>query len=129
MAKSFTFNNITSQSKYLICGAIDHIVFGTKSYESIKVPGRTGNLIIDEGSYEYTPVTIIAYLDVTDCTELQRKTKVDDIRNWLFGCSVATLLFDDGIKYKAICKNIKPSHIVQNYLQLTIEFEVTEVIN
>ena len=52
MAKNFTFNGITSTSKNLKCKDISHLSFAVKSYESIKIPGRTGNLIIDDGSYE-----------------------------------------------------------------------------
>ena len=64
MAKNFTFNGTTSTSKKLKCKDINHLSFASKSYESIKIPGRTGNLIIDDGSLKNKDIEITALLDL-----------------------------------------------------------------
>ena len=130
MAKNFTFNGTSSTSKNLKCKDISHLSFAVKSYESIKIPGRTGNLIIDDGSYENKAVEIVAYLDLRGKTAAQKKTAINDIKTWLIGpTGYKTLVFDDTIEYKAICKGVEISEVFNDYLEVSIEFEAVEVFN
>ena len=130
MAKNFTFNGTSSTSKNLKCKDISHLSFAVKSYESIKIPGRTGNLIIDNGSYENKAVEIVAYLDLRGKTNSQKKTSINDIKTWLIGpTGYKTLIFDDTIEYKAICKGVEISEVFNDYLEISIEFEAVEVFS
>lgn len=130
MAKNFTFNGITSASKNLKCKDISHLSFATKSYESIKIPGRTGNLIIDDGSYENKSVEVVAYLDLRGKTATQKKTAINDIKTWLIGPKgYKVLKFDDTIQYQAICKAVDISEAFNDYLEISISFEAVEVFN
>ena len=155
MAKYFTFNEISCKEYGLKCKDISHISFAAKSYESIKVPGRTGNLIIDDGSYDNKTVTIVAYLDmrpipierpiigwneVEDPTtgELvpepiygeNREDRITYIKEWLIGhTGYKTLIFDDKFTYNAIVSGeITFNEIFNDYYQITIDFECVEVI-
>ncbi len=130
MAKNFTFNGITSASKNLKCKDISHLSFATKSYESIKIPGRIGNLIIDDGSYENKSVEVVAYLDLRGKTAAQKKTAINDIKTWLIGPKgYKVLKFDDTIQYQAICKAVDISEAFNDYLEISISFEAVEVFN
>ena len=130
MAKNFTFNGTSSTSKNLKCKDISHLSFAVKSYESIKIPGRTGNLIIDDGSYENKAVEIVAYLDLRGKTAAQKKTAINEIKTWLIGpTGYKTLVFVDTIEYKAICKGVEISEVFNDYLEVSIEFEAVEVFS
>ena len=130
MAKNFTFNGTSSTSKNLKCKDISHLSFSVKSYESIKIPGRTGNLIIDDGSYENKAVEIVAYLDLRRKTATQKKTAINEIKTWLIGSKgYKVLKFDDTIEYKAICKGVEISEVFNDYLEISIEFEAVEVFS
>ena len=130
MAKKFTFNGTSSDNYNLICTDINHLSFATKSYESIKIPGRTGNLIIDDGSYENKSVSIVAYLDLRDKSGAQKKTIINNIKTWLIKpVGYKTLVFDDTIEYQAICSKVECANYSTDYIEFTIEFEVAEVFN
>ena len=130
MAKNFTFNGTSSTSKNLKCKDISHLSFAVKSYESIKIPGRTGNLIIDDGSYENKSVEVVAYLDLRGKTAAQKKTAINDIKTWLIGPKgYKALKFDDTIQYQAICKAVDISEAFNDYLEISISFEAVEVFN
>ena len=130
MAKNSTFNEISSNSKNLKYKDISHLSLAEKNYENIKIPGRTGNLIIDNGSYENKAVEIVAYLDLRGKTNSQKKTSINDIKTWLIGpTGYKTLIFDDTIEYKAICKGVEISEVFNDYLEISIEFEAVEVFS
>ena len=130
MAKYFVFNDVSSRTYNLKCKEINHLSFGAKSYESIKVPGRTGNLIIDDGSYENKTIEIVAYLDLRGKTAKEKKTAINGIKTWLIGPKgYKVLKFDDTIEYKAICKGVDISEVFNDYLEISIEFEAVEVFS
>ena len=130
MAKNFTFNGTTSTSKKLKCKDINHLSFASKSYESIKIPGRTGNLIIDDGSFENKVIEITALLDLRGKTNAEKKTAINGLKTWLIKpVGYKTLLFDDTIQYQAICKGVEISEVFNDYLEISIEFEAVEVFS
>ena len=146
MAKYFTFNNISCKNYNLKCKDISHISFASKSYESIKIPGRTGNLIIDDGSYENKTISIIAYLDIRDIpierpivgyngdTPIygeNRQDRINNIKKWLIGhTGYKTLTFDDKFTYNAIVNGeIVFTEMFTDYYEITINFECVEVLN
>ena len=147
MAKYFTFNGISCKEYGLKCKDISHISFAAKSYESIKIPGRTGNLIIDDGSYENKTVSIVAYLDmrnipierpIIDLDENDepiygenREDRINNIKKWLIGhVGYKTLLFDDKFTYNAIVSGeVSFTEIFTDYYEITIDFECVEVMS
>ena len=130
MAKNFTFNGTTSTSKNLKCKDINHLSFASKSYESIKIPGRTGNLIIDDGSFENKVIEITALLDLRGKTNAEKKTAINGLKTWLIKpVGYKTLLFDDTIQYQAICSKVECANYSTDYIEFTIEFEVVEVFS
>ena len=62
----FTFNNISSETFGLKVKSTNHLSLPAKKIESIEIPGRTGNLIIDDGSRRNLSIEVVCYLDCRD---------------------------------------------------------------
>ena len=56
--ESFTFNNVSSDALGLIIKEMPPIVRAARDIESIKVNGRSGNLHIDNETYDVVNITI-----------------------------------------------------------------------
>ena len=127
MANYFTFNGVSSKTHNLKCKEINHLSFAAKSYESIKVPGRTGNFIIDTGDKENKTIPIVVYLDLRK--ENNKKLVITNLKKWLMGhTGYKTLLFDDGIEYQAIVSGeIDFKEKFKDYYEIDINFECVEV--
>lgn len=127
MANYFTFNGVSSKTHNLKCKEINHLSFAAKNYESIKVPGRTGNLIIDTGDKKNKTIPIVAYLDLRE--ENNKKLVITNLKKWLMGHEgYKTLLFDDGIEYQAIVSGeIDFKEKFKGYYEVSINFECVEV--
>lgn len=127
MANFFTFNGISSKTHNLKCKEINHFSFAAKSYESIKVPGRTGNLLIDTGDKENKIVPVIANLDLRKASD--KALVVKNIKVWLQGhTGYKTLLFDDGVEYQAIVNGeVSFTELFKDYYEVSINFECVEV--
>ena len=128
MATNFTFNGVNSTTHGLKCKEINHFTFSSKSYESIKVPGRTGNLLVDDGSYENKVVPIVAHLDLRSVSN--KKTVVNNIKKWLIGhIGYKTLSFNDTVEYQAVVSGeITFTELFADYYEIEINFECVEVI-
>ena len=114
MAKYFTFNEISCKEYGLKCKDISHISFAAKSYESIKIPGRTGNLIIDDGSYNNKKVTIIAYLDMRDIPIERPLINYDAQGNPIYGENREDRIYN----IKQVLDKLLTSHIFQKLIFL-----------
>ena len=127
MANYFTFNGTSSKTYNLKCKEISHFSFASKSYESIKIPGRTGNLIIDLGDKENKTIPISANLDLRGISN--KKTLITNIKKWLLNhTGYKTLLFDDGFEYQAIVNSeVIFNEIFKDYYEININFECVEV--
>jgi hypothetical protein len=101
-----------------------------KQYESIEVPGRTGNLLIDTGATLNKDITIECCLDCTPLNDEQINLKMKVITNWLIGAiGYQDLVFSDGGCFKAIAKDIVVDHRRKdNIFIFNIVFECYEVM-
>lgn len=122
----FTFNGISSDNYKLKIKDSNHLSLASKNYESIKVPGRTGNLIIDDGSFNNKTIQITCFLDRRIDDDLRLKSK--EIGVWLQGQQGYKILtFNDGSIFKAICANqIDINQTIKNFAEIVIRFEVFE---
>lgn len=127
MANFFTFNGISSKTHNLKCKEINHFSFAAKSYESIKVPGRTGNLLIDLGDKENKIVPVIANLDLRNTSN--KVLAIKNMKVWLMNeVGYKRLLFDDGIEYQAIVNGeVSFTELFKDYYEVSINFECVEV--
>lgn len=128
MVKEFSFNNESSKGYNIIVKSSNHLSIPPKSIESIKVPGRTGNLIIDDGSKDNLKIELELYIDnrrnTKNLVQLSR-----EIGRWLQDpIGYKDLVFDDGLKFKAICDSqLDISEMVKNFSEFKVTFDAYEV--
>ncbi len=123
----FKFNNISSETYGLKIKTSNHLSRPAKKVESISVPGRTGNLIIDDGSKENLQIELACYVDSRPNKNLKKTMK--DIGSWLQDPIGYQLLeFSDGETFKAVCTNqIDVNEIIRYFGEVTIRFDAFEV--
>ena len=124
----FNYNGVSSTSFFMVIeeteGLLDTF---ERDIELIEVPGRDGELVIDNQRKKSKDITIRGHIDV----EKSNKS-IDilayEIENWLQGVvSYKPLTFKDcNFRYEALCFNqIKLSEIIQNLCEFEITFRVT----
>nr|DAI11004.1 MAG TPA: distal tail protein [Caudoviricetes sp.] len=117
----FTINNKTNKDFNFKVKASNHLTKPKKKLEFISIPGRTGDLILDEGVRENFNLVIEGYIDAR---ETNLKTLCDNLDNWLNSTTgYQTITFDDGTVLKAVLiSEIDINEIVKNFGELTLEF-------
>ena len=123
----FSFNSIanTEFDFKLVLVTSDHLTLAQKDYESIAIPGRSDNLIVDLGLTKNKTITDVCYL-VSDNLYLACK----EIRTWLMSpLGYQTLSYEDGSSFNAIVKgDIKVKVLFDTAAEITIQYEANEVI-
>lgn len=116
------YNDILLNDLGLKLKETNHTNLPSKSYESIKIPGRTGYLIIDDGSYNNKSIELVFLWDLRG---LDIKNNINQLRDILQGHKgYKDLVFDDGYIFNAICSGeIVFNEIVKNYYEVNIVFE------
>ena len=108
--------------------ASNHLIKPKKKLEFISIPGRTGDLILDEGARENFNLVIEGYIDAR---ESNLKTLCDNLDDWLNSTTgYQTIIFDDGTILKAVLiSEIDPNEIVKNFGELSLEFSAYKEVN
>lgn len=123
---TFTFNGIANTIYNLKLIKSNHLSLAAKNIELIKIPGRTGDLIIDDGSYSNKNIELVCHLDKRGG---ELNTTIKNIRAWLQGTTgYKTLTFSDGRTFNAVCINqIDISYLLKDYVEIAIIFSAWEV--
>ena len=123
----FSFNSKTNEdfNFKLVLVTSDHLTLAQKNYESIEIPGRSDNLIIDLGLTKNKTISDECYL-VADDLYLALK----EIRTWLMSpLGYQILTYSDGSSFNAIVKgDIKVKVLFDTAAQISIQYEANEVI-
>ena len=124
----FTINNKTNKDFNFKVKASNHLIKPKKKLEFISIPGRTGDLILDEGARENFNLVIEGYIDAR---ESNLKTLCDNLDDWLNSTTgYQTIIFDDGTILKAVLiSEIDPNEIVKNFSELSLEFSAYKEVN
>jgi hypothetical protein len=124
----FTINNKTNKDFNFKVKASNHLTKPKKKLEFISIPGRTGDLIIDEGARENFNLIIEGYIDAR---ESNLKTLCDSLDNWLNSATgYQTIAFDDGTALKAVLiSEINPIEVVKNFGELSLEFSAYKEVD
>ena len=124
----FTINNKTNKDFNFKVKSSNHLTKSKKKLEFISIPGRTGDLIIDEGARENFNLVIEGYIDAR---ETNLKTLCDSLDNWLNSTTgYQTIAFDDGTALKAVLiSEINPIEVVKNFGELSLEFSAYKEVN
>lgn len=120
MGAYFIYNGINSKDMGVVLKALPPITRPKKRIETITVPGRNGNLYIDENCYE--PIIISL-----ECT-LKKDVAPRRITEWLV--EFGTITFSDEVDkfYKAtIINSIPLSRIFRVYREFIIQLELQPI--
>lgn len=123
----FTYNGISSEIYNLKIKSSNHLSRAAKKIESIEIPGRTGNLIIDDGSLQNKQIELVCTLDCRQYENIHVVAK--QIGDWLQGpIGYQTLTMSDGMSFKAVCTNqIDINQLLKHFAEVSIRFDATEV--
>lgn len=101
----FIFDDIKSSSiENLRILESNHHSISSRDFELISVPGRDGDLIIDNGKKKNSEIRLLCKLDVRKNKNFTEVCMA--IEKWLQGETVyKDLIFSDGYRFKAICIN------------------------
>ena len=124
----FTINNKTNKDFNFKVKSSNHLIKPKKKLEFISIPGRTGDLILDEGARENFNLVIEGYIDAR---ETNLKTLCDNLDNWLNSTTgYQSITFDDGTVLKAVLiSEIDPVEVVKNFGELSLEFSAYKEVD
>ena len=128
----FTINNKTNKDFNFKVKSSNHLLRPKKRLEFISIPGRTGDLILDDNSRENFNLIITGYLDVKgDVRGLELIEVINELDKWLNSTpGYQTMEFDDGTVLKVVfIGDIDPQYIVKNFSELTLEFSAYKEVN
>jgi phage-related protein len=117
----FTINNKTNKDFNFKVKSSNHLLRPRKRLEFISIPGRTGDLILDDNSRENFNLVVEGYIDARSSSLRELCQGLD---NWLNSTTgYQTIAFDDGTVLKAVLiSEIDPVEVVKNFGELTLEF-------
>ena len=117
----FTINNKTNKNFNFKVKSSNHLLRPRKRLEFISIPGRTGDLILDDNSRENFNLVIEGYIDGRKSS---LKTLTEQLDSWLNSTTgYQSIAFDDGTVLKAVLiSEIDINEIVKNFGELTLEF-------
>ena len=117
----FTINSKTNKDFNFKVKSSNHLIKPKKKLEFISIPGRTGDLIIDEGARENFNLVIEGYIDGRNSS---LKELCQGLDNWLNGVTGYQIItFDDGTVLKAVLiSEIDINEVVKNFGELILEF-------
>lgn len=122
MSITFKFNNISNEKYSLKYKESNHKSKPSKRIEFEAIPGRTGDLIISDGSRENLQLEIICYIDGRKEKDLNELS--NEIDQWLNGHEgYKPLIFSDGIKFLAVYTGqINIDTIIKNFGEIRLVF-------
>ena len=117
----FTINSKTNKDFNFKVKSSNHLLRPRKRLEFISIPGRTGDLILDDNSRENFNLVIEGYIDGRK-SNLKALTEQLDL--WLNSSrGYQSITFDDGTVLKVVLiSEIDINEVVKNFGELTLEF-------
>ena len=117
----FTINSKTNKDFNFKVKSSNHLLRPKKRLEFISIPGRTGDLILDDNSRENFNLVIEGYIDGR---KSNLKTLTEQLDLWLISSrGYQSITFDDGTVLKAVLiSEIDIKEVVKNFGELTLEF-------
>ena len=124
----FTINNKTNKNFNFKVKSSNHLLRPKKRLEFISIPGRTGDLILDDNSRENFNLVIEGYVDGRKDS---LKTLTEQLDSWLNSTAgYQNITFDDGTVLKAVLiSEIDINEVVKNFGELTLEFSAYKEVN
>ena len=116
---SFTFNQQNSEGFGIKITDCNHLDSPSRRFERVSVPGRTGDLIIDEGCFNNLPLNIVGTVSSNQSLNVAKA----QIEEWLLNVvGYRPLQFSDGINFEAVCESISISQTTNKFGDISIKF-------
>ena len=125
----FTFGGTSSASFNFIIVENDNLNSFENDFELIEIPGRSGDLVIDNKRKKNKEINIEAYADIEELGDAHTVAK--NIKQWLQGeVKYKTLTFSNDLtEYEAIVKGpIEIVEEVEGLLNINFKFSCKEVV-
>ena len=125
----FVYGGTSSASFNFIITENDNLNSFENDFELIEIPGRSGDLVIDNKRKKNKEINIEAYADIEELGDAHTVAK--NIKQWLQGeVKYKTLTFsNDLIEYKAIVKGaIEIVEEIEGLLNISFKFSCKEVV-
>ena len=124
----FTINSKTNKDFNFKVKSSNHLLRPRKRLEFISIPGRTGDLILDDNSRENFNLVIEGYIDGR---KSNLKTLTEQLDLWLNSSKgYQSIAFDDGTVLKAVLiSEIDINEVVKNFGELTLEFSAYKEVD
>ena len=125
----FTFGGTSSASFNFIIVENDNLKSFENDFELIEIPGRSGDLLINNNRKKNKEINIEAYIDLDGLGDA--KTVSRDVKQWLQGeVKYKDLTFSNDLtEYKAIVKGpIEIVEEIEGLLNINFKFSCKEVI-
>ena len=125
----FTFGGTSSASFNFIIVKNDNLNGFENDFELIEIPGRSGDLLINNNRKKNKEINIEAYIDLDGLGDA--KTVSRDVKQWLQGeVKYKDLTFSNDLtEYKAIVKGpIEIVEEIEGLLNINFKFSCKEVI-
>ena len=125
----FVYGGTSSASFNFIITENDHLNSFENDFELIEIPGRSGDLVIDNKRKKNKEINIEAYADIEGLGDAHTVAK--NIKQWLQGeVKYKTLSFSNDLtEYEAIVKGpIEIVEEVEGLLNINFKFSCKEVI-
>ena len=125
----FTFGGTSSASFNFIIVRNDNLNGFENDFELIEIPGRSGDLLINNNRKKNKEINIEAYIDLDGLGDA--KTVSRDVKQWLQGeVKYKDLTFSNDLtEYKAIVKGpIEIVEEIEGLLNINFKFSCKEVI-
>ena len=132
MTNYFIFDGINSKDMGIRIERHNNFNSPQRRVESVSIPGRTGNILIDDGSYENQIFEYELILECDSKNGIDISKKVNEINSWLHGdYTYKTLTFSNSDKtYNAVVINkIDIKQMFKNFAKALVTFEAYEVTN
>lgn len=115
----FRYNNKQSSDLNIIVISTNHLDRFKKRKEFIPIPGRIGDLVIVDGSYDNLNLEIKCVIEDTESID----DRLNYIEEWLETNNYSLLEFDNGINFNAIFVEISEvREIIENVVECKIVF-------
>ena len=125
----FVYGGTSSASFNFIITENDNLNSFENDFELIEIPGRNGDLVIDNKRKKNKEINIEAYADIEELGDAHTVAK--NIKQWLQGeVKYKTLTFsNDSIEYEAIVKGaIEIVEEMEGLLNINFKFSCKEVV-
>lgn len=121
MSFYFTFNSKKSTDFGIKIVSSGHLQSPTRRFEQISIPGRTGDLIVDEGCYNNISFNIEGTISTQKRqTIAEAQTKLEE---WLqSSIGYQNMSFSDSVNLKSVCTGIALTPILSNFAEITLQF-------